>query len=88
MRYPYDDYLERSRVAIEEAPDEVFISRKVRRARKRHSCNDCGGAINIGDVHCYETWKVEGDIVQIRRHDENGGCYAYEDDREWDEDGR
>lgn len=80
MRYAFDDYLERSRIAAEEGPMTELISSKSRRARKRYSCDDCGGAINPGDAHHYETWKVDGDIVQVRRHTPNGGCYAYEDE--------
>lgn len=73
----------------------VFTERVVQSARKRYRCDDCDGAINVGDRYQY-VWGIWDDHASTFRHcqhcldgpiefvERNCGCRTY--GGEWMED--
>lgn len=45
-----------------------FFSVSTRRAAKPHRCEQCGGAIIVGEEHSYGAGKVDGDFWSYREH--------------------
>lgn len=63
------------------SPKTQEISRRVRKARKEHTCDECNGKIRPGDTYTQTVYKYDGEIIVGKHH--GMACHPYND---WKED--
>jgi hypothetical protein len=56
------------------APEVIFLGERDVRARKQHTCDHCGRAIEPGTKYVRRAWRVDGEMRVEKSHTGAGYC--------------